>query len=467
MTQVAILSGIYTDANSDFKTSYPRNLVPVALKQGISEGYLRPGDGLIQEGSGPGVSRGSINWNGQCYRVMGTKLILVDALGGNTVLGDVGDGGWAKMDYSFDRLAIASGARFYYYKDGVLTQVTDPDLGPVYDFMWIDGYFMTTDKKNLVVPNLDDPTSVDPLKYGSSEEDPDDIECLLKLRGEAYALNRYTIEVFNNVGGDHFPFQRVNGAVIQRGAMGARCGVVFMEMIAFLGSGRNESPGVYVANNGTSQSISTRAIEQTLKGYSESTLSNALLEVRVTDNQQLLYVRLPDQTLVYNGIASSMLNQPIWFSLDSGLATPLAYRAANFVWCYDKWLCADPTSTTYGHLTLESSSHYDQVVGWEFKTGIIYNESNGAQFNELELVCLPGRVELGIDPTIWTSYSVDGITWSQERPRRAGMIGNRLRRLTWFGQGLMRNWRIQKFRGNSDAHLSIARLEIDVEALSA
>jgi hypothetical protein len=35
----------------------------------------------------------------------------------------------------------------------------------------------------------------------------------------------------------------------------------------------------------------------------------------------------------------------------------------------------------------------------------------------------------------------------------------------WFQQGHMRNWRIQRFRGSSDAHISIARLEAQLEPL--
>jgi hypothetical protein len=98
-----------------------------------------------------------------------------------------------------------------------LVQVTDPDLGVVLDVVWVDGYFMTTDGEFLVVTELVDPTQVNPLKYGSSEVDPDPVVALLKLRNEVYALNRNTIEVFDNVGGLLFPFQRIDGAQIQKG----------------------------------------------------------------------------------------------------------------------------------------------------------------------------------------------------------------------------------------------------------
>jgi hypothetical protein len=206
--QIPILSGIFTDNGPDFRTSYPVNLVPTPKASGISSGYLRPGDGIVANGTGPGADRGGINWEGKLYRVMGTKLVEISSAGVVTILGDVGGpvGELVTFDYSFDLLAIASGGRLYYWNGTTLVQVTDPDLGIVLDVVWVDGYFMTTDGEFLVVTELTDPTQVNPLKYGSSEVDPDPVVALLKLRNEVYALNRNTIEVFDNVGGALFPF---------------------------------------------------------------------------------------------------------------------------------------------------------------------------------------------------------------------------------------------------------------------
>lgn len=466
--QIPILSGIYTDGVSDFRTSYPRNLIPVPKQQGISEGYLRPAEGVVQFGTGPGTDRGGINWNGTCYRVMGTKLVKVASDGTLSVLGEVGgsDGQEVTMDYSFDRLAIASGGSLFYWNGSTLSQVTDHDLGTVIDFLWVDGYFMTTDGMNLVVTELNDPYSVNPLKYGSAEADPDPIQGLIKLRNEVYALNRYTIEVFQNVGGDFFPFQRIEGAQMQRGAIGTHAAAMFMENIAFLGGGRNEAPAVWIGSNSSTSKLSTREVDQILATYSESQLSTTNMEVRVVNGHQMLYMHLPDRCLVYDGAASQVVGDPVWFVLDSSLIGYSKYRAKNFVWCYDKWLCGDPTTNKHGYLVNNISSHYGDVIGWDFGTVIIYNEGRGAIFNELELVCLTGNVEIGTDPTIWTSYTIDGQTWSQERPRTAGMQGQRLKRIAWLQQGFMRHWRCQKFRGTSESHISVARLEAAIEALN-
>jgi hypothetical protein len=465
--QIPIINGVYTDSGPDLRTSYPVNLVPVPLNSGISSTFLRPGDGIIQNGTGPGIDRGGINWNGICYRVMGTKLVTVASNGTVTVLGDVGGpvNTLVTFDYSFDRLAIASGGRLYYW-NGTLTQVTDPDLGVVLDVVWVDGYFMTTDGTSLVVTELSDPTQVNPLKYGAAEVDPDPVVALLKLRNEVYALNRNTIEVFDNVGGDLFPFARIDGAQVQKGVIGTQGCCVFMQQIAFLGSGRNEQPSIYLGANATTTKVSTQEIDDLLMNYTEAQLATVKLEARNDKNHQHLYVHLPDRTLVFDASASQALSSPVWFTLTTTAGGFAQYRARDLVWAYDKWIVGDPQSSNVGYLTDTTGEHWGQVVRWEFGTVIAYNEGKGAIFHELELVSLTGRVAVGKNPIISTSYSLDGLSWSQDRSISVGTTGNTRKRLTWFQQGSMRNWRIQRFRGDSDAHVSFARLEAQVEGLA-
>ena len=467
--QVPILSGVFTDNGPNVRVSYPVNLVPVPTQSGVSQEYLRPADGLISNGTGPGTDRGGVEWNGILYRVMGSKLVTVSAGGTVTVLGDVGsDGESVTLDYSFDLLGIASNGNLFFWNPATstLTQNTDPDLGIVVDVVWVDGYWMTTDGEFLIVTELSNPLDVNPLKYGSSEVDPDPVNALLKVRNEVYALNRHTIEVFDNVGGDFFPFQRIDGAQIEKGCIGTHACCVFAEAVAFLGSGFNEAPAIYIGANGNASKISTQEIDQLLLGYTEAQLALAKLEARNDKTHQHLYIHLPDRTLVYDYAASQATNQQIWFTLTSTLAGFAQYRARNFVWCFDRWNIGDPLSSAVGYTTDLTSDHYGQQVRWEFGTLMLYNGGKGAVVHELELVSLTGRVALGIDPQISTSYSLDGQSWSQDRIISAGTTGNAAKRLVWWQQGMMRNFRMQRFRGTSAAHLSFLRLEAQIEALA-
>jgi hypothetical protein len=466
--QIPILSGVYTGANADYKTQHPVNMMPVVQNNGISEGYLRPVEGIVKIGEGVGPSRGAINWNGKHYRVLGSKLCRITERGAITILGDVGNNDLrVSMDYSFDRLAIASNKNLFYWDESFLTQVTDPDLGDVLDVVWIDGYFMTTDGEFLVVTDIDDPTSVTITKYGSSEIDPDPIVSILKHRNEIYALNRYTIEIFDNVSGGifDFPFQRINGAQIQRGSIGTHTAVAYEGAIAFIGSGRNEAPGVYMAANAGSVKISTREVDEVLNSFSERQLSLSTMETLNDKGHAFLWIRLPDRTFVYDFTASKAMEEPVWFIMSSSVTGLKAYRGIDVIWCYDAWQVGDSESGNIGVLDNTISSHYGDIITWEFSTKIIYNNSKGALFKYLELVALTGRTAGFSSPTISTSYSLDGRTWSQDRIISVGKSGNRLKRLVWWRQGHMKNNRIQRFRGDSDAYIAVARLEAEIEPL--
>jgi hypothetical protein len=466
--QIPIINGIYSDRNADFRTAYPRNLIPVPKQNGISQGYLRPADGIELFAMGGGVDRGGINWNGVCYRVMGDQFCYVTANGTLSVIDVIAnDGEQVFFDYSFDRLAIVSAGQMFYSTGGALQKVLDVDLGQPRSVVFVDGYFMTNDAFNLVVTDLADPTSINVLKYGSAEADPDQIMRVLKLRNEPVAVGRHSIEFYTNTGGNLFPFQRIAGAMVARGSIGRAAACVFQDAIAFVGGGRNEPPAVWMGVNGQSSKISTREIDQILQSYTSEKLAKTLVETRIDSSHNMLLIHLPNQTLVYDAAASQQMEQAIWFTLDSGLLEPSAYRLRNLVWCYDKWIGGDQTSNNLGVYTNKTSSHFGGVIQWDFSTAIVYNEGRGAVFHEIELVALSGRAEFGKDPVIWTSYSTDGETWSQERAKNIGKSGERNTRISWLQQGHMRNLRVQKFRGTSDAFISFARLEARMEPLNA
>jgi hypothetical protein len=462
MTQIPILNGIYTNATPEFRTSYPVNFYAVPKETGISQGFLRPASGVLEFATGPGIDRGGIEWNSVLYRVMGSKFVTVSPLGSVTVLGDVGtDDDPVTFDYSFDRLGIRSNGDLFYWDGSTLTQVTDPDLGVVDDMLWVDGYWMTTDGEFLVVTELNDPTAVDPLKYGAAEADPDPILAIRKIRNEVYALNRHTVEVFDNVGGELFPFARIEGAQIEKGTLGRDCTCVFLESLAFIGGGRNEQVSIYIAMNGGATKVSTHEIDLILAEYNDGELAASVLEARNDGSHQFLYVHLPDRCLLYDAGASQDLGRPVWTILQSGVADRGQYRAKFFVRAYNKWSCADPQSEKLGYLVDSVSTHWGAKNRWEFGTIVAY-KGRGLIVHELELVAL-SSFALGVNPAITSSYSLDGLVWSSDRVINLGPR----KRLVWFGQGYMRNWRIQRFRGDSDAHMSVARLEARLEPLAA
>lgn len=491
--KIPILAGIYgSAARPDLGVAYPVNMLPVVLPSGVNDGYMRPADGIELKFNAPvsGNDRGGIAWDGVLYRVIGSKFLKIDESGTITVIGDVGSGGMCSFDYGYVTqvgktftayLGIVSGGRFYLYSNvtNVLTEVQDPNInipaenilgGPPIDMIWVDGYYMLTDGTYVYTTELTDPFTMNPLAYGTTDVDPDPIVALIKLRNEVYVLNRHTIQVLDNVGAPPvgvFTFQTIDGGQIQKGCIGTHACCVFDENIAYLGSGRNEAPGIYVGANANTQKISDVEIDRLLANYTETQLRTVVLEARNDNAFQHLYVHLPDRTLVFDATATRAFQRPVWAVLTSSntVGTITRYKARSMVWCYDRWNVADPTSNNLGMLSTNVGTQWGANVVWEISTPIAYNDGSGALFHELELVSLPGRAISGTNPTISTAYSSDGITWSAEKSISAGTTGQYTKRLTWFQQGLLEGMRIQRFRGTSEARLSVIRLEARIEPL--
>lgn len=461
---IPIINGIFSDVAADFRTSYPINMLAVPKKTGISEGYLKTADGVELFATGLGKDRGGINWKDELYRVSGSRLIKVSSSGVIADIGEIAGTETCSFAYSFDRLAIQGGGKLYYY-NGTLTQVTDPDLGTVLDVIWVDGYFMTTDGTSLVVTEINNPNAVDPLRYGSSEVDPDRIVGLIKPVQDVYAMNRYTIEIFSNIGGNGFPFQRIQGATINCGLIGKDAKTEVAGTVVFLGSRKNEAPAVYIVSGNAAQEVSTREIDIWLAKHTEQELAQCVVETRKFAGHELIYVHLNDATAVYDLAASQLVGEPVWCWLSTGTAGINPYQSVNFIWCYDKWICGNKNDSKIGRV-VTAPTQYGQIAGWQFDTIAMFNRTNRAIFHKMELTNTAGRAPFGEEPICWASWTGDGLTWSDEKPCKMGSSGNYANRLTWLRNGVMETWRSIRFRGANKTPVSFARLEAEIEGLN-
>ncbi len=450
--QVPILSGV-TAKDGTFAASFPINLEPRTFASGVSQGQIVSTRGAVQKAIGPGVDRGGTVWNGMHYRVMGSKLVQIASDWTLTEIGDVGnDYASVGFDYGFDRLAIRSADKLFYWNGETLSEVTDPDLGLVKDMIWSDGYYVTTDGTYIVVTQLNDPAAVDPIKYGSAEEDPDMITGLLRFREEVYAFGRNTIQVFQNVGGNGFPFANVPGATIPYGCVSASAKCLVGGTFAFVGGARDEPLSVYVENGGNAQRISTREIDDLLNAERSPELID--LEARVFGEERQLLIHLADKTL---GIAlgtSSEGEQGAWFILHSGRFAP--YRLRRAVWCYGHHIVGDRDSAAVGTLTGEAE-HFGVLPDWQFDAALMFADGKPFLVNDVELFGqFPTR-----ENAVFLSMSRDAVTWSREVSRR--MTGRRDERLRWPAGARCPTLAAFRFRGQG--RYAFARCEMTGEPL--
>jgi hypothetical protein len=460
--QVPLLFGIVASETAEFVPSYPLNLEPVVVASGISEGQLRSAVGAIPYATGPGVDRGGIEWKDVCYRAMGPYLVSVSAQKVITKLGTIGGDGPVRFDFSFDKLIIRSAKNLFYWDGTALTQVTDPDLGVVLDALWVDGYTMSTDGEYVLVTELNDPYQVKPLKYGSAEADPDPIVGLEKVRGEVYVLGTNTIQVLNNIGGNGFPFATVPGATIATGCVSASAKTLFGDTFAFVGSGRGDALGVYVAGSGTATKISSRVIDDALSR--EEDPAQILLERRVSRDELRLIVHLAKESWCFMAKASNAAGEPVWYRLGSGVGQPYRLRAPVMV--YGRTLVGDTTSSQIGELSTDVSTHFGDAVEWSFDLGMIYNGAKGAIVDTIEMTGLPTRGDDSAGNTMFLSLTRDGATFTQERTISMGVRGQRTKRMQARPHFRIRNYMGMRFRGYNKALAGFAACEVNARPLT-
>lgn len=453
--QAPILSGVRV-VDGAFAASYPVNLIPRAIDTGASKLQLVNAHGVASFATGPGIDRGGINWNDTLYRAMGSRLVSVTAAGVVTDIGEIGND-WNPVGfaYSFDRLAVRSAGKLFYYDLTTLSEVTDVDLGLVRDLEWIDGYFMTTDGTYIIVTELNDPASIEPLKYGSAESDPDAITALIKVSEEMYVLGRYTIQVFQNVGGSGFPFAPFEGATLPYGCVGPNAKCLMGDTFAFVGGGKNEPVGVFVGGQGQATRISTREIEDYIAAHPDP--ATIIVEQRVFTGERHLIVHLDAVSLCLSITASQAAQEGAWTLLQSGRGE--AYRARNAVLCYGSHFVGDTASAALGTLTRSTPDQFGDAADWQSDAGMLFNNGMGALLNEVELHGLFPVTE----SAIFFSVTLDGRLWSNEVARRiAGTLGERV----LWRPGL-RVPRLVGMRWRGSQRVSIARAEVQAEALGA
>lgn len=487
MPQVPLSSGTYTDVGAEFRTSYPRNLIPVIKDTGISKMFLRSAEGLTRfDVNAPtltGHDRGAIVWEGTCYRVIGSNFVSVAADGTVTVLGQLpNDGNPVVMahGYSNQGIGIVSAKTLWFYtvqtpvvstvlKAPKLQRCTDPNVGQPIDMLWIAGYFALTDGTTCYVTQLANQFTFNSQLFGSDSNSGDPLNALLKFRNELYMCNRYTIAVFDNTGGTGFPFTQNPGATIQKGVIGPYARTLTSQGFSFVGSADGEAPSVWLSVGlGIASKIATREVEMILAQYTETQLYfGAMLEYRAEKDQQFIYLHLPDYTLVYDVAGSQVAQKAIWFMLDSSADGNGAWRAWHPVYAYGKFIVGDKFDQRIGFIDPLTAAQYGQNARWQFDTIFAHNQGKGFSVSSMELIGTFGHAALGEQDTMSMQYTSDGRMWSTPRYISMGAQGQANKRAQWRPKHFFRNFRGYRFAGFNAAPISFASLQAEGEPLLA
>jgi len=409
---VPIICGDKSVKFSDYEDAVPVNMIAIMRDIQGATGYLYSHDGLTQIQTGQGIDRGALfnERMNRSFRVSGEKLIEVTSAG-VVVLGDIPGTDQVSMAYSFNSVMIVATGSAYRYDGTALAKMTDIDIGNPIDVTEIDGYFFFTDGEFLYHTDIDDEISIDPLKFATSELSPDPTKAVARTQDDlVIVFNRYTTEYFINQATAQFAFARLNQKAVSAGIVGRHCWCEMDGNIFIMGGRKEESISIHMLGTGQTTSISTRFIDSVIAQYTEAQLIEASIESRVNKCDQLLYVRLPNETLVFNQSVAKKLGVGVAWSILQSSAT--AWRALNAIFDpkLNYWVVGDALGPNIAKLDESTASQYGASVDSYWYTPLVPIDS--ASVDWLELNTASGFNSEDIQ--LFLSTTRDGANYSQE-----------------------------------------------------
>ena len=417
VANLPIIKGDRTVNNADYRDALPINYTLVSREILGASGYLISHDGLTLLGEGLGIDRAGY-WNERQaihFRVSGSNLISVSPSGEVASLGAISGSDRASMTHSFNSQMIVADGKAWLY-DGTLTQMTDPDLGSPIDVTWIDSYYFFTDGEFLYHTDITDETSVDPLKFATSEFSPDPTLAVDRTSGnQVIVFDRYSTSWFENRATEQFAFRRVSNKFVKCGIVGTHCETELEGKFYIIGGGREEDVSIHQISAGSYESIATREVTKILATYTEAELSTAVLETRVKEKTRILIAQLPNHTLEYNAtIARKLGIDYAWTIVKSGIADDTKWRGVNGI--YDprisKFVYGDNQNSNIGILDETVATQYGEQVESIFYSPLVIMET--MSIDEIELNTIPGHQFNVDDATCGISLTYNGLTYGTE-----------------------------------------------------
>lgn len=475
-------TGFYKSASLPLSAQRCINLYPVipqasALNQRALFGS--PGTKThATTGAMAGVNRGSQVMAGVGYFVNGSNLYSITAAGVITDRGTISGTGRVSMANNGRYLVIVvPGGTSYAYDSTIstLAAITDVDFITASMVVFKDGFFVFSAADGSVFFNsaLNDPFTYDALDFGTAEINPDLIVGLHVNHNELFVPGKETVELFQNVGGSGFPFQRIPGANIQKGVYGKFTIAEFDNSFVFVGGGVNEEAAIWkVTGSSSVQKISTSAIDNAIQKFNEAELADAFAWTYAEGGNFFVgftfeSTRIPSKTFVFDATTSALAGASTWHERQTGV-TDNRWRVNSIIRLGGKLLVGDQIDGRIGELDLETYDEYGDVLFWSKSSQPFANQGKRMFFGEIELTMEQGvglTTGQGSDPIVRMDYSDNGgRSFKAETQRKYGKIGAYDQRCIWRRQGDFPVSRVLRFSGSDPVKRNILKLEANADS---
>lgn len=422
-----------------------------------------------------GSNRGAMTMGGVAYFVNGSSLYSLTSDNIVTNLGLIEGSNRVSLANNGQYLVIVSDSKSYAYDNvaNTLNQITDPDFIQASTVVFKDGYFVFSAADGSVFFNsaLNDPFSYDALDFGTAEINPDKITALHVNHNELFVCGEETIELFQNIGGNGFPFQRIPGANIQKGVYARHSIREFDNTFVFIGGGKNEKPAIWkVTGSSNVQKISTDAIDNEIQKYTENEINDAFgFDFSEGGNFFVGFsftsAAIPSKTFVFDATTSALAGGLSWHERQSGV-TDNRWRVNSIIRFNGDLVVFDRFDGRIGCLDLEVYDEYGDTLLWSKSTRPFYNLGKTSFVSKLELTVEQGvglTLGQGSDPKVRMDFSDDGgRTFSSELTRSYGKKGVYDIRPVWYRVGSFPFSRVLRFTGTDPVKRNILKLDAEL-----
>ena len=436
------------DARS-FDVQRSINLYPIVSESSFSKSKtsLRGCAGLrLFAEVGGGAIRGCISsTSGRAFVVSGQEFYELDANGTATLRGTLNtQTSRVSIAENINQIMIVDGTDGWIFTKATnaFTQITDVDFPTCSVVTYQDGYFIVVKdgSQDFYISAINNGTSWGALDFAAAESSPDNLISLISDNGNLWLFGNRSTEVYQNTGAAAFPFERINGAVIQTGCAAAFTVKKFDSSIAWLGVDEQGRGVVWQAQGYGVKRLSTRAIERRINEALDFTDSYAWVYQQEGSLFYVLQIKGLDSSLVYDASTGEWHER---MYLDPVTNTRQLHRGSCHFFFAQKTLVGDRENGNIYELRLDVYDDNGDEMVRERIAPIISDEKRLISHSSFELDMEVGvglTTGQGSDPKIMLQYSDDnGYTYSSELWTDIGTKGNYQTRVVWRQLGMSRD----------------------------
>jgi hypothetical protein len=413
------------------------NMFPEIEKSGSqSRRILRrfPGLKAFADPSAGGI-RGMAYVGSTFYVVAGTDLVTVTAAGVvSASLGTIPGTAVVSMAHDGTNVIVVVGTTTQYtYNGSAFSTVTLPYASK--RTLFLDTYFVhqRPDTNQFFISASGSATSYSALDIASKEGQPGNIVTMITSNRDLILFGTRTTETWRNTGNADFPFQRQEGTFQERGAHCVNCPVEMDNDVYYMG----DDGVIYRMAGFHPQRISHHAIEKWMDEQS-TTDKEAALGMTITHQGHYWYIiSFAASTWVYDATVSGMSGEHEWFQLKSN--DEKNWRVDVVERAFGKTLCGGADGVIY-ELDQDTVNENGEAQIKRRTTPIYHNERHPLSFNRLDLSFEEAVATSGVaDPQVSLEISKDGgRTWSSQRFRSLGQLGQYEKKAIWRRNGVAR-----------------------------